>query len=459
MKKVTLACLVLFASVLLAQTSWTERKLVGSYPNWDYWWLNVRIGVDQFDTVYCTVGRYNYSQSDPEFDLYRLNGDGDTIQVTRPWHGYEYQPIIQAAGGRNVYIGQPLLGFWVGGCYHMDAGVTDDSNCVLSTNSQGNDTIYFTRLGPSGERIVWRQMVYVGNPWVGRTSLAQDPRGWLHCAFEDDIEHLVYGISTDKGLTWTWDTILSNRVLSHVRVVASRDTCIHIVFRTWTSGVQLRYLKLRPDGSVAVGASVFSDGSERWEPNVALDTAGNLRVVYVDGATSSRNLYYTVLHGRLDTGGQPAPDSELTIVPDTIIQTDPVRIAGPKVAVDSRNRAQILFEQGVYGSGGDKYVYHTREDHAQALAEVAPGPLSLLEVLPNPVRTLATVRFALPVSGPVRLKLFDASGKEVRRLVHEGSAPGGNQLTLSRQGLANGAYFLALESSSGRTVRKVILAP
>lgn len=40
--------------------------------------------------------------------------------------------------------------------------------------------------------------------------------------------------------------------MSHVRVVATLDTCVHIVFRTWTSGVQLYYMKLRPDGTVAI---------------------------------------------------------------------------------------------------------------------------------------------------------------------------------------------------------------
>lgn len=453
--------IILAAAVMAAgQSFWTPRKLIGSYPNWDYWWLNVRLGIDQLDTLYCAVARYNYSSSDPEFDLYLLNTDGDTVRVTRPWHGYEYQPIVRDGLGRNLYIGQPVLGMFLGNCYHMDAGVTDDSNCVMTTNSQGNDTIYFTRLGPEGQRLVWRQVIYNGDPWVGRTSLAIDPRGWLHMTTEDGMSRALYGLSTDKGMSWTWDTLSDISVTSHVRVVTTPDTCVHILFRTWTSGVQLRYMKLRPDGTLAVGPSVFAQGPECWDPNVAVDTSGNLRVVYIDGATNAHNLYYTVLRGNLDRGGQPVPDSELTLVPDTIIQYDPVRLAGPKVCVDARNRAQVVFEQGIYGSGGDKFVYHIREDAGPGVEEAtgAKRGRPLLGVAPNPLARDGVVRFVVDRTGPVRLELYDGIGRRVRLLADEVMARGGHSVRLERQGLAPGTYLLRLTAGDQRPTIKMVVA-
>ena len=444
MRKLVLLAIALAAALAAGQSGWTPRKLVGSYPNWDYWWLNVRFAAGAGDTLYCAVSRYNYSQPDPDFDLYVLDGDGDTARVERPWNGPEHQPTVEDASGRNIYIGQPLLGFAINGRYHMDAGVTDDSNCVSTTNSY-NDTVYFTRLDPAGGRITWREPVFAGNPWTGRTSLARDPAGRLHCTFADDIEHLVHGVSTDQGLTWAWDTLASQRVMSHVRVAATQDTCVHIVYRTWTSGVQLNYLKLRPDGSVAVAPSVFASGTERWEPNIALDTADNLRVVYVDGSQDANSLYYTALRTGLDKGGDPAPDSELTLVPDTVIQTDGTRLAGPKVAVDARNRAHVVFEQGVYGSGGSKYVYHIREEDVQPVAEM-PGPVARqgLTVVPNPVRTGA--RVLLPAACPtgvVRVTLFNAAGRAVRSGIER---TGNGRLALDRRGLEAGSYFLTIET-------------
>ena len=456
MKKTVLLAIGVVVALAAGQSGWTPRRLVGSYPNWDYWWLNVRLAAGAGDSLYCAVSRYNYSQPDPDFDLYVLTADGDTARVVRQWNGPEHQPIVVDGAGRNSYIGQPLLGFAINGQYHMDAGVTDESNGVSTTNAY-NDTVYFTRLDSTGGRMTWREPVYTGNPWSGRTSLALDPAGRLHCTFADDIEHLVHGVSTDKGLNWAWDTLASQRVMSHVRVAATRDSCVHIVYRTWTSGVQLNYLKLRPDGSVAVAPSVFASGTERWEPNIVLDTADNLRVVYVDGSQDANSLYYTALRTGLDKGGDPAPDSELTLVPDTVIQTDGTRLAGPKVAVDGRNRAHVVFEQGVYGSGGSKYVYHIREEDTQPVAE-EPGflPRPGLRVLSNPVRTTARVLLSAGCQAePVRASLFSAAGRAVSAQVERQAA---GELLLDRRGLGPGSYFLLVETPGWTGRVKLVVA-
>jgi len=457
--KTTAVLILLSAALAAASGFWTEPKLVGTYPTWDYWWLNVRAGIDpQTDTVFCAVGRYNYSQSDPDHDLFVLNQAGDTIRVVRQWHGYEFQPIVQGAAGRNIYIGQPLIAFSVSGNHHMDAGVTDDSNTVSTVNSY-QDTVRFTRLAADGSRITWRDNIFTSNPWSGRASLAIDPRGWLHCTFADDIEHLVYGVSADKGLTWTWDTLLSRRVMSHVRVAATPDTCVHIVYRTWTSGVQLHYLKLNPDGDLAVASSQFADGQERWCPNIAVDTSGNLRVAYIDGAQEALNIYYTVLRGGLDSGGQPVPDSELTLVPDTIIVTDPVRVGGPKICIDSRDNAHIIYEQGPYGRSVTKYVYHVGQGTGQGIEHERPrASVSTFSVFPNPLLTSSDIRFSLERSGHVRLTLLDATGRLVRSLTSTSLSAGRHQVRLDRRNLAPGAYFILLESAQGSSRARLTVA-
>ena len=43
MKRILLLTIVLLTG---ARADWTGRKLIGSYPNWDYWWLNVRLAID-----------------------------------------------------------------------------------------------------------------------------------------------------------------------------------------------------------------------------------------------------------------------------------------------------------------------------------------------------------------------------------------------------------------------------
>lgn len=375
--------------------------------------------------------------------------------MIREWSGYDYQPIVQDAQGNNIYLGQPLLGQGPDSFPHMDAGVTDDSNCVSTSHARGGK-ILFTRLGPQGQHLTWLDTIYTGDPWSGRTSLARDPRGWLHLTFADGTKYLVYGVSTDKGASWTWDTLQTISVMSHVRVVTTPDTCVHIVFRTWTSGVQLYYMKLRPDGSVAVAPSVFTQGPERWCPNVAVDTSGNLRVVYVDGATQAHNLWYTVLRGDLDMNGQPAPDSLLTIVPDTIIQNDPVRLAGPKIGVDSKNRAHVLFEQGPYGTGKTKHVYHTREEIGPAVGGEIAQSKPILSVFPNPVLTSAKIHFGMKSPGRVRILLFDTMGREVEKILDRNVPAGLHEIIWNGEMVPAGVYFLRLEVGEYTVTRKII---
>ncbi|PEN11185.1 hypothetical protein CRI94_16485 [Longibacter salinarum] len=69
--------------------------------------------------------------------------------------------------------------------------------------------------------------------------------------------------------------------------------------------------------------------------------------------------------------------------------------------------------------------------------------MELLGTYPNPARTQATVRFAVPEDvSNARLVLYDLLGREVR--THSVSGAGRQQMTLNVDGLATGAYFLRL---------------
>lgn len=37
--------------------SWTERKLIAFFPSWNYWWLNTRLEINQFDTLYVAMSQ------------------------------------------------------------------------------------------------------------------------------------------------------------------------------------------------------------------------------------------------------------------------------------------------------------------------------------------------------------------------------------------------------------------
>lgn len=84
-----------------------------------------------------------------------------------------------------------------------------------------------------------------------------------------------------------------------------------------------------------------------------------------------------------------------------------------------------------------------------AAAEGAAG----LNAYPNPARAEATVSFSLPEAGPVRVRVFDAVGRQVA-VLHDGVlGAGAHTRMLDGAGLAGGIYVVRLEAGGLTTTR------
>ncbi len=91
--------------------------------------------------------------------------------------------------------------------------------------------------------------------------------------------------------------------------------------------------------------------------------------------------------------------------------------------------------------------------HMQVAALRADAPASALTVFPNPVTTTATVQFMVTTSGPVRLALHDATGREVRVVVADDRDGGVHTAALETADLPAGLYLLRMTSMDGTSVR------
>ena len=118
---------------------------------------------------------------------------------------------------------------------------------------------------------------------------------------------------------------------------------------------------------------------------------------------------------------------------------------------------------------GDRFVYRLGQvdtDGTPTMLEerqVRRGAVSRLELLgtfPNPARTYATVRFAVPDAltrrGDVRLRLYDVLGRAVRT-TSTGSDAERRELRLDLSGLAPGTYFLHLSAGDQMRTQKLTI--
>jgi hypothetical protein len=105
-------------------------------------------------------------------------------------------------------------------------------------------------------------------------------------------------------------------------------------------------------------------------------------------------------------------------------------------------------------------LYHEREMLASfpyGVEEVTTGLVSVygFSVTPSVTSGICRAAFTMPASGNVALKVFDVSGRLVEK-VFSGSAAGEQEFNINTSQLANGAYFVVLETDQGNVAQKVI---
>jgi hypothetical protein len=88
---------------------------------------------------------------------------------------------------------------------------------------------------------------------------------------------------------------------------------------------------------------------------------------------------------------------------------------------------------------------------------VRPRSITLHQNYPNPFNATTEIRFDLPVSGAVRLQLFDINGRLVSTLIDDRLSAGAHISGFSGSALASGVYFYRLTLGQYQQTRKMVL--
>jgi hypothetical protein len=90
--------------------------------------------------------------------------------------------------------------------------------------------------------------------------------------------------------------------------------------------------------------------------------------------------------------------------------------------------------------------------------EAQPLALRFFPNAPNPFRELTRIRYQLPRSEHVRLRVLDVRGRRLATLVDERLGPGTHEAVFRSGGLAPGVYFYRLRAGSEVRTGRMILA-
>ncbi len=88
---------------------------------------------------------------------------------------------------------------------------------------------------------------------------------------------------------------------------------------------------------------------------------------------------------------------------------------------------------------------------------ILPLEYSLSQNYPNPFNPTTVIEYSLPISGNVKITLFDAIGKEVKELVNKYEDRGYHKIELNAENLASGIYIYKLEINNFIDSKKMML--
>ncbi len=124
----------------------------------------------------------------------------------------------------------------------------------------------------------------------------------------------------------------------------------------------------------------------------------------------------------------------------------------------------IRFATGVQAQQTDKMIAvlanpgTIRQQISYSLfARELPGELTLSQNYPNPFNPNTTIPFSLPVSGYVRLDVFDSTGRIIQTLVDGSLDKGFYEIPFTGSGLASGVYLYRIASTTDIRVGKMVL--
>ncbi len=86
-----------------------------------------------------------------------------------------------------------------------------------------------------------------------------------------------------------------------------------------------------------------------------------------------------------------------------------------------------------------------------------PSKFDLAQNYPNPFNPSTVIKFSIPVTGLVKLAIYDVTGREVSTLVNEVKQAGNFLVEFNASNLSSGVYFYKLTSGDFTSIKKMML--
>mgnify|MGYP005725908777 CR=1 FL=1 len=306
-------------------------------------------------------------------------------------------------------------------------------------------------------------------PSIGTSETIHNPGPVMLAMFED----MGWEVSTGGEVGIRWEEVFSSASIPAGWTTVDRDGD----GETWNYVSQLsenNVVVVQPQTGTRFWESDFQSANgmliDDWLISPQLPTIQNGDVLKFYAGAASGNF----------------PDSIKVWVSETDNNIDSFtdEIAYFRVPPGTGNYAEFSFDLSAY-EAEDIYIainyYHTQGGESGATSNhvwvdhfVLEGLLvsdiednenptivsefNLEQNYPNPFNPETNIRYSLPKSAPVTLRVFNILGQQVALLVNQQQTAGAYTVTFDGRDLSSGVYFYQLEAGDFRQVKKMLLA-
>ena len=376
----------------------------------------------------------------------RAGGPGSISVFLSKWDSKGNEIWEKAYGGIYDDIAQHII-------------LSSDGDFVLvghtnNTSDQSENSMVM-KIDPDGN-LVWNKNY--GTPGIESAyDIVQTPDGgYIFVGNNQNPTANIYFVKLDASGNEQWQNTLTSSATSEGSVIQSTSDGGYIVSGytlDQTFGMQGYLVKVDDKGQEQWAKSYGGEHVDYFSSVVQTADNGYLAVGSINQYFSIQHTYDDIWLEKTDSQGNEQWRKRL----GGALNDD-----GYDVIKTKEGGYAIIGITSSYSSV-DK-IYFTEMDIDSSATGVKetegiamPKQYSLSQNYPNPFNPSTTIRYQIPKSGYVELKVYDLLGNEVKTLVNEDKPAGQYSVKFNANNLSSGVYFYRIVSGNYTSVKKMLL--
>ncbi len=318
-------------------------------------------------------------------------------------------------------------------------------------NRDGNNEIYFSRSTNGGTN--WQSEVRLTNN-VSPSALPSISASFseVYVSWVDDRDgnkEIYFKKGSDSGSVWGTDQRLTNNSSeSNYTSISSSGSLIAVTWQEMRDANWEVYIKRSTNSGVNWSADerLSNQPANSFKPSVSVSNF-LLHLAWEEYRDGNAEIYYKRSSNFGVTWGS---DIRLTVSNANSLY--------PSIAASS-SAVNVLWQDD---REGNYEIYFKRDSTAnftgiEPVGTNIPQSYFLSQNYPNPFNPATVIKFGIPFSGGVKLKIFDISGKEIKEFVNRHLQAGEYEVKWDASFFASGVFFCRIEANGFTGIKKMIL--